>query len=121
MLRYLLHYKGGGRAMKIDVREAIEREINRLTMLRLEMIDAAMDLLKRELYELQQDYATREDFYCFRGMLIFAHDLGLINQPLHDYLKEQVAEIWDAYQEAAAPPNILNAPPTDPEQLTFFT
>lgn len=105
----------------LNISEDLENLIDKLTALHFDIIDRSADYLKRELYELELDHARREDFYSFMGMLSFAFDLGLIRDYSYEKLKEQAADIWDAYQEAAAPPNVLNAPPADPEQLTFFT
>jgi hypothetical protein len=106
---------------KLDIFQSLENMIDELAALHFEIVDQSLDYLQRELCELQQDYTTREDFHAFRAILIFAYDLGLISQYTYNKLQEQANEIWDAYQEAGAPPNVLNEPPTDPEQLALFT
>ena len=106
---------------KLNIREDFETMLDKLTALYFKIEDQSKNYLERELYELQRDDTTLEDFYAFRAMLIFARDLGLIKEYLFDTMKERVDEIWDAYQEAGAPPTAAGATPTDHEQLTLFT
>lgn len=101
--------------MEINMIDDLEKMIDKLTALRFDIVDKTAEYLNREIWELQQDFTTREDFYRFRGSLNFARELGLIDEFSYDRLKKGVAKIWDAYQEAAAPPNILNALPIDLE------
>lgn len=101
--------------MKLNITDDLENMIDKLTAMRFDIIDRTAEYLNREIWELSQDYTSREDFYIFRGSLIFARELGLIDEYSYDRFKKQVAKIWDAYQEAAAPPNILNALPIDLE------
>jgi hypothetical protein len=105
----------------LKICEDVEDMIDKLTALHFYIVDQTANYLERELYELERDHAPREDYYSFMGMLKFAFDLGLIKDYKYEKMKEQAEDIWDAYQEAAAPPNILNAPPVDPEQLALFT
>lgn len=89
--------------MEIKIIDKLENMIDELTALRFDIVDKAAEYLNREVWELSQDYTSREDFYIFRGSLIFARELGLIDEYSYDRFKKQVAKIWDAYQEVAAP------------------
>lgn len=93
--------------MKLNITEDLEKMIDKLTAMRFDIEDRTAEYLNREIWELQQDFTTCEAFYRFLGCLYFAYDLGLIDEFFYKRLKKQVEEIWDAYQEAAAPPNIL--------------
>lgn len=93
--------------MKIDIREAIEREIEHLEVLRFDIIEGAMDFLKRDLFELQHwrdnIILTREDFERFIGALDMARHLGVISEVTYKSFKNYCDDAYDEYYEASLP------------------